>query len=119
MKWRPAMTWTVDPMHNSGGVFRRGYDRRRYAEHTRRAARQPLEVTRLPGRRTLPDYRLQEHRIEHAAHDQYTMTGDLTIRDVTRPVSLDVVYSGQAKDLMGNLPPDSAPTRPSTAKIGG
>src|SRR5712692_8031123 len=58
-------------------------------------------------------------RIEQAAHDQYTMTGDLTIRDVTRPVSLEVVYSGQAKDLMGNLTPDSAPTRPSTAKIGG
>ena len=30
------------------------------------------------------------------------MTGDLTIRGVTRPVSLDVVYSGQAKDPMGN-----------------
>ena len=42
-------------------------------------------------------------RIERAAHDQYTMTGDLTIRDVTRPVSLEVVYSGQAKDPMGNL----------------
>jgi polyisoprenoid-binding protein YceI len=32
------------------------------------------------------------------------MTGDLNIRDVTRPVSLDVVYSGQAKGLMGNMP---------------
>ena len=42
-------------------------------------------------------------RIERAAHDQYRMTGDLTIRDVTRPVSLDVVYSGQAKDPMGNM----------------
>jgi polyisoprenoid-binding protein YceI len=42
-------------------------------------------------------------RIERAAHDQYTLTGDLTIRGVTRPVSLDVVYSGQAKDPMGNM----------------
>ena len=41
--------------------------------------------------------------IEHSAHDQYKMTGDLTIRGVTRPVSLDVVYSGQAKDPMGNM----------------
>ena len=41
--------------------------------------------------------------IEHAAHDQYRMAGDLTIRGVTRPVSLDVVYSGQAKDPMGNM----------------
>lgn len=31
------------------------------------------------------------------------MTGDLTIRGVTRPVSLDVVYTGQAKDPMGNM----------------
>jgi polyisoprenoid-binding protein YceI len=42
-------------------------------------------------------------RIERAAHDQYKMTGDLTIRGVTRSVSLDVVYSGQAKDPLGNM----------------
>src|SRR5438132_11181331 len=42
-------------------------------------------------------------RIERAAHDQYKMTGDLTIRNVTRPVTLDVVYSGQAKDPMGTV----------------
>ena len=29
------------------------------------------------------------------------MTGDLTIRNVTRPITLDVVYSGQARDPMG------------------
>jgi polyisoprenoid-binding protein YceI len=50
-----------------------------------------------------PTIAFKSTRIEHAAHDQYTMTGDLTIRDVTRPVSLEVVYSGQAKDPMGNL----------------
>src|SRR5438874_7361057 len=42
-------------------------------------------------------------RIERATHDQYRMAGDLTIKDVTRPVSLEVVYSGQAKDPMGNM----------------
>src|SRR2546430_4735393 len=50
-----------------------------------------------------PTITFKSTRIEHAAHDQYSMTGDLTIRDVTRPVSLEVVYSGQAKDPMGNL----------------
>jgi len=50
-----------------------------------------------------PTITFKSTRIEHAAHDQYTMTGDLTIRDVTRPVSLDVVYSGQAKDPMGSM----------------
>ena len=42
-------------------------------------------------------------RVERAAHDRYKMTGDLTIRDVKRPVTLDVVYSGQAKDPMGGV----------------
>ena len=50
-----------------------------------------------------PTIAFKSIRIEQAAHDQYTMTGDLTIRDVTRPVNLEVVYSGQAKDPMGNM----------------
>ena len=50
-----------------------------------------------------PTMAFQSTRIERAAHDRYTMTGDLTMRGVTRAVSLDVVYSGQAKDPMGNL----------------
>ncbi|MFI5266626.1 MAG: YceI family protein [Chloroflexota bacterium] len=41
--------------------------------------------------------------IERAAHDRYRMAGDLKIHGVTRPVSLDVVYSGQAKDPWGNM----------------
>ena len=50
-----------------------------------------------------PTIAFKSARIERAAHDQYTMTGDLTIREVTRPVSLEVVYSGQARDPMGNM----------------
>src|SRR5947209_16468468 len=65
-----------------------------------------------------PTIAFKSTRIEHAAHDQYSMTGDLTIRDVRRPVSLEVVYSGQAKDPMGNTTPASAPIRPSTARTG-
>src|SRR4030088_581789 len=50
-----------------------------------------------------PTMAFQSTRIERAAHDRYTMKGDLTMRGVTRAVSLDVVYSGQAKDPMGNM----------------
>jgi len=50
-----------------------------------------------------PTITFKSTRIERAAHDQYRMTGDLTIKNVTRPVSLDVVYSGQAKDPKGNM----------------
>src|SRR5260370_38036939 len=50
-----------------------------------------------------PTIGFKSTRIERAAHDQYRMTGDLTIRGVTRSVSLEVVYSGQAKDPLGNM----------------
>lgn len=50
-----------------------------------------------------PTITFHSTRIERAAHDRYKMTGDLTIRNVARPVTLDVVYSGQAKDPMGRI----------------
>ena len=50
-----------------------------------------------------PSLVFKSSSIERAAHDHYRMTGDLTIHGVTRPVSLDVVYSGQAKDPWGNM----------------
>src|SRR5438552_16413622 len=49
-----------------------------------------------------PEIRFRSTRIEKAADDRYRVTGDLTIRDVTRAVSLDVEYGGQAKDPWGN-----------------
>ncbi|HEX5725080.1 MAG TPA: YceI family protein [Longimicrobiaceae bacterium] len=33
--------------------------------------------------------------------DEFTLTGDLTIRGVTRPVTLDVTYEGQGQDPWG------------------
>ena len=50
-----------------------------------------------------PTITFKSTRIEPAGDDEYKMTGDLTIRNVTRPVTLDVVYSGQAKDPMGGV----------------
>ncbi|MDE3078015.1 MAG: YceI family protein [Chloroflexota bacterium] len=41
--------------------------------------------------------------IHKGEHERYRMTGDLTIRGVTKPVTLDVVYSGQGKDPWGNM----------------
>ena len=34
--------------------------------------------------------------------DDYTLTGDLTIRDVTRAVTLDLEFGGVGKDPWGN-----------------
>src|SRR5207247_2341059 len=50
-----------------------------------------------------PTISFKSTRVERATHDQYKMAGDLTIRNVTRSVTLDVVYSGQAKDPMGSV----------------
>ena len=50
-----------------------------------------------------PAIHFKSTRVERAAHDQYKMTGELTIRNVARAVTLDVVYSGQAKDPMGGV----------------
>jgi polyisoprenoid-binding protein YceI len=40
-------------------------------------------------------------RVEKAGDDRYRVTGDLTIRDQTRPVALDVTLEGKGKDPWG------------------
>ncbi|HET6281384.1 MAG TPA: YceI family protein [Polyangia bacterium] len=51
-----------------------------------------------------PEIRFRSRRIEKVDVDdgRYRVIGDLTIRDVTREVSLDVEYGGRAKDPWGN-----------------
>ncbi len=49
-----------------------------------------------------PELRFHGKRIAKAGRDHYRVLGDLTIRDVTREVTLDVEYGGQAKDPWGN-----------------
>jgi polyisoprenoid-binding protein YceI len=41
-------------------------------------------------------------RIEKLSGERYRVTGDLTIRDVTREIALDVEHGGHAKDPWGN-----------------
>jgi polyisoprenoid-binding protein YceI len=49
-----------------------------------------------------PQLRFLSKRIETIEEGRYRVIGDLTIRDVTREVSLDVEYGGRAKDPWGN-----------------
>jgi polyisoprenoid-binding protein YceI len=49
-----------------------------------------------------PDIVFKSSGIQRANHERYTMAGDLTIHGVTRPVTLEVVHSGQVKDPWGN-----------------
>lgn len=41
--------------------------------------------------------------VEKVSGDRYRMTGDLTVKGETRPVSFEVEFTGSAKDPYGNL----------------
>jgi polyisoprenoid-binding protein YceI len=48
------------------------------------------------------ELRFRSRRIEKIEDARYRVIGELTMRDVTREVSLDVEYGGRAKDPWGN-----------------
>lgn len=50
---------------------------------------------------TFPSMTFRSSRIERVADDRLTVTGDLTIRDRTRPVVLDVTAEGRGNDPWG------------------
>src|SRR5215472_13549618 len=47
-----------------------------------------------------PTITFKSTKIEHTGGDRYTMTGDLTIKDVTKPVTLKGVRYGEFNDPM-------------------
>lgn len=49
-----------------------------------------------------PNLTFKAAQIERKSGDKYTMTGDMTVRGVTKPVSFDVTFEGQGKDPWGN-----------------
>jgi polyisoprenoid-binding protein YceI len=51
---------------------------------------------------TYPTLRYRSRRTEVVSPQRLRVVGDLTIRDVTREVVLDVEYGGQGKDPWGN-----------------
>ncbi len=49
-----------------------------------------------------PHIQLRSSSVTQNGEGQYTLRGDLTIRDVTRPVEFDLKWGGMAKDGYGN-----------------
>jgi polyisoprenoid-binding protein YceI len=49
-----------------------------------------------------PELRYRSTRVEKLGDDHYRVIGELTIKDVTREVPLDVELGGRAKDPWGN-----------------
>jgi polyisoprenoid-binding protein YceI len=52
---------------------------------------------------TYPELRYTSTSVERVAADTFRVTGDLTIKDVTRPVTIDFTSTGFAQDPFGNL----------------
>ncbi|GAA1411613.1 YceI family protein [Kitasatospora putterlickiae] len=52
---------------------------------------------------TYPDITFRSTSVEQRSESDYRVTGDLTIKDVTRPVTIDFEYTGNAVDPYGNL----------------
>ncbi|MEV8093665.1 YceI family protein [Kitasatospora sp. NPDC085879] len=50
---------------------------------------------------TYPEIRFRSTSAERIGEDSYRMTGELTIKDVTKPVVLDLDYTGHATDPYG------------------
>jgi polyisoprenoid-binding protein YceI len=49
-----------------------------------------------------PNIKFVSQKVEPSGKDAFKLTGDLTIRDQKRPVIMDVVFQGKAKDPYGN-----------------
>ena len=52
---------------------------------------------------TFPTITFKSTGVEVVDADNYRVTGDLTIKDVTKPVTVDFEHTGTAKDPYGNL----------------
>jgi polyisoprenoid-binding protein YceI len=50
-----------------------------------------------------PEIRFKSTRIEAKGGSEYSVTGDLTVRGVTKPVTLDVEFHGTQKDPYGRF----------------
>lgn len=50
-----------------------------------------------------PKIHFKSSEIKKSGEDEYTMKGDLTIKDVTKPVELKVTFGGQVVDPWGNI----------------
>jgi len=50
-----------------------------------------------------PEISFRSTEVEIVDPETYRVVGDLTIRHVTRPVSIDFEFTGMAKDPMGNV----------------
>ncbi len=49
-----------------------------------------------------PKMTFRSKSFKKVGKNKYKLTGDLTIREITKPITLDVIYNGSTKDPWGN-----------------
>jgi polyisoprenoid-binding protein YceI len=52
---------------------------------------------------TFPDITFRSTKVEPRSDSEYRVTGDLTIKDTTKPVTIDFEYTGNAVDPYGHM----------------
>ncbi|MBT1707147.1 YceI family protein [Fulvivirgaceae bacterium PWU5] len=52
---------------------------------------------------TYPTISFRSTGFKKVSDDQYALTGDLTMKGITKPITLDAEYGGTAKDPWGNI----------------
>ena len=93
-----SVTGTFTPI--TRGVGDRGDHPNGEHPHSQRAARQRSAVLEFLEIDKYPTMTFKSTKIEHVGGDRYTMTGDLTIKGVTQPVTLNMVRYGEFNDPM-------------------
>ena len=94
-----SVTGTVDPFHPEGTSIDVTIETASIRTHNDQRdndlrSSNFLEVDKYP------TITFKSTKIEPAGGDRYTMTGDLTIKGITRPVKLDLVRYGEFNDPM-------------------
>jgi polyisoprenoid-binding protein YceI len=52
---------------------------------------------------TYPEVTFVSTAVERLDDDEFRVTGNLTVKDVTKPVTVELTFNGSAKDPFGNL----------------
>ena len=77
---------------------------RQHRHPQRRPRRPPARATTSSTWRPTRRSRSSSTAVEQVDADNYRVTGDLTIKGVTKPVTVDFEYTGAAVDPFGNQP---------------
>lgn len=75
----------------------------RVHRHQQQNARRPPAHQRLPGGGQVPTIAFNSTKVEQLDADTVHITGDLTIKQTTRQVSIDFEFGGVAQDPFGNI----------------